>query len=83
MDNITAPKDYTSYLDKDKQDIINKNKENSKTSNILNENELKNFKEVIFKDLGKLHKNLEFLYNEDRTKENYDNLILINNIIIQ
>ena len=49
----------------------------------LNENELKNFKEVIFKDLGKLHKNLEFLYNEDRTKENYDNLILINNIIIQ
>lgn len=80
MDNITDTKDYNGYLDPEHQKLLDKSKSNNKDSTTLNEKELKEFKKLLFKDIKKLNQSLQLLYTEEKTNENYNNLISINSI---
>jgi flagellar hook-basal body complex protein FliE len=80
MDNITDTKDYSGYLDPQHKKLLEQNKDNKENSNNLNEKELKEFKEILSQDIKKLNKKLHLLYKEEKTNENYNNLILINSI---
>lgn len=80
MDNITDAKDYSGYLDPEHQKLLDKAKSNNKDSTTLNEKELKKFKKLLFEDIKKLNQSLQLLYTEEKTNENYNNLISINSI---